>query len=118
MPCEAVGKASRAAIEQLDRQSAQAVLERCADLKSQAIKAVVEIVHNHTMSHKFEDEEVGSNRVYPPTYRMRPVEAQVTELRKFPCLSSCQEKLGAFRCPRARRLVCRSPLAGTSAHLQ
>jgi hypothetical protein len=37
---------------------------------------------------------VGSNRVYPPTYRVRPIEAQVTELKKlFPSLGSCQEKL-------------------------
>jgi hypothetical protein len=46
------------------------------------------------VSSKYLDEEVGSNRVYPPTYRVRPVEAQVTELRKlFPVLGSCQEKL-------------------------
>jgi hypothetical protein len=55
---------------------------------------VVEIIQRHTVSNKFKDEEVGSNRVYPPTYRVRPVEAQVTELRKlFPGLGACQEKL-------------------------
>jgi hypothetical protein len=97
---EAVASASRTAIEQLDRQSAQAVLERCANLKSEVIEAVAGIVHNNTVSHKFEDEEVGSDRVYPPTYRVRPVEAQVTELRKmFPGLSSCQEKLGRLPLP-------------------
>jgi hypothetical protein len=52
------------------------------------------------VSHKFEDEEVPSNRAYPPTYRLRPVEAQVTELRKlFPALANCQEKLGRLPLP-------------------
>ncbi len=97
---EAVASAYRAAIEQLDRQGAQAVLDGSAKLKSEVIGAVAEIVHNHTMSHKFEDEEVDSHRAYPPTYHVRPVEAQVTELRKmFPALGSCQEKLGRLPLP-------------------
>jgi hypothetical protein len=97
---EAVVSAYRAAVEQLDRQSAQAVLVGGERLKAEVIKAVTEIVHSHTVSHNFEDEEVSSNRAYPPTYRVRPVEAQVTELRKiFPALSSCQEKLGRLPLP-------------------
>ena len=61
---------------------------------------VVEIIHRHTVSDKYKDEEVGSNRVYPPTYRVRPVEAQVTELRKvFPSLGGCQEKLARRELP-------------------
>jgi hypothetical protein len=61
---------------------------------------VVEIIHRHTVSDKYKDEQVGSNRVYPPTYRVRPVEAQVTELRKlFPSLGSCQEKLARSQLP-------------------
>jgi hypothetical protein len=97
---EAVASAYRAAVEQLDRQSAQAVLEVSAELKSEVTKAVAEIVHSHTVSHKFEDEEAGSKRAYPPTYRVRPVEAQVTELRKtFRALGSCQEKLGRLPLP-------------------
>ena len=61
---------------------------------------MVEIVHSHTLSHKFKDEEVGSHLAYPSTYRVRPVEAQVTELRKvFPSLSSCMEKLGRIPLP-------------------
>jgi hypothetical protein len=52
------------------------------------------------VSDKFKDEEVGSNRVYPPSYRVRPVEAQVTELRKlFPSLGSCHEKLARRELP-------------------
>jgi hypothetical protein len=91
---EAVLDAYRTAIEQLDRHSAQAVLEMDRKLKREVADAVVEIIHRHTVSDKFKDEEAGSNRVYPPTYRVRPVEVQVTELKKlFPALGTCLEKL-------------------------
>ena len=91
---DAVQEAYRTAIEQLDRQSAQAVLDMDRKLKAEVAERVVEIIHRHTVSDKFKDEEVGSKRVYPPTYRVRPVEAQVTELKKlFPGLGSCNEKL-------------------------
>jgi len=97
---DAVRDAYLTAIEQLDRQSAQAVLETERGVKSEVTKAVTEIVHNHTISSKFEDEEVGSDRSYPPTYRVRPLEAQVTELRKaFPKLGNCNEKLGRLPIP-------------------
>ena len=91
---DAVQEADRTAIEQLDRQSAQTVLDMNRKLKSEVAERVVEIIQRHTVSDKFKDEEVSSNRVYPPTYRVRPVEAQVTELRKlFPSLGACQERL-------------------------
>jgi hypothetical protein len=91
---DAVQEAYRTAIEQLDRQSAQTVLDMNRKLKSEVAERVVEIIQRHTVSDKFKDEEVSSNRVYPPTYRVRPVEAQVTELRKlFPTLGACQERL-------------------------
>jgi len=78
----------------LDRLSAQAVLEMGKKLESEVADSVVEIIQRHTASDKYLDEEVCSNRVYPPTYHVRPVEAQVTELRKFfPSLGSCLEKL-------------------------
>jgi len=97
---DAVHNAYLMAIEQLDKQSAQAVLEAEREVKSEIAKAVTEIVYSHTLSSKFEDEEVGSDRGYPPTYRVRPVEAQVTELRKaFPALGACQEKLGRLPLP-------------------
>jgi hypothetical protein len=97
---EAVRTAYSEAIEQLDRQSTQAVLEDSGKLKAEVSAAVFEIIRSHTVSHKFEDEEVASNREYPPTYRLRPVEAQVTELRKlFPALANCQEKLGRLPLP-------------------
>jgi hypothetical protein len=90
----AVQTAYLAAIEQLDRQSAQTVLELGKTLKSEVTESVVEIIHRHTVSDKFREEEVGSNRVYPPTYHVRPVEAQVTEMKKlFPTLGTCMEKL-------------------------
>lgn len=86
--------ACQTAIEQLDKNSAQAVLEMGKALKAEVVELVVNIIHRHTVSDKFKDEEVPSNRVYPPTYKVRPIEAQVTELRKFfPELNSCQEKL-------------------------
>ena len=91
---EAVREAYRTAIEQLDRHSAQAALDMDMKLRREIAAAVVEIIHRHTVSDKYKDEEVGSDRVYPPTYRVRPVEAQVTELRKLiPSLGSCLEKL-------------------------
>jgi hypothetical protein len=91
---EALQTAYLTAIEQIDRQSAQTVLELNKKLKAEVAASVVEIIHRHTASDKFKDEQVGSNRIYPPTYRVRPVEAQVTELKKhFPSLGSCLEKL-------------------------
>jgi hypothetical protein len=97
---EAVQEAYKTAIEQLDRQSAQSVLDMDRKLKHEVAERVVEIIHRHTVSDKYKDEEVGSSRVYPPTYRVRPVEAQVTELRKvFPSLSGCQEKLARRELP-------------------
>jgi hypothetical protein len=90
----ALQDAYRTAIEHLDRQSAEAVLDMDKKFKTEVTERVVEIIHRHTISDKFKDEEVGSNRVYPPTYRVRPVEAQVTDLRKlFPSLGACNEKL-------------------------
>jgi len=97
---DAVRNAYLTAIEQLDRQSAQAVLEVERQIKADIAKAVTEIVHNHTISSKYEEEEVGSDRGYPPTYRVRPVEAQVTELKRlFPELGACHEKLGRIPLP-------------------
>ena len=96
----AVQEAYQTAIENLDRQSAQVVLDKGKMLRSEVAGKVVEIIHRNTASDKFKDEEMGSKRVYPPTYRVRPVEAQVTELKTlFPCLGSCMEKLGRRKLP-------------------
>jgi hypothetical protein len=91
---DAMQEVYRTAIEQLDRQSAQTVLEMNRKLKTEVTERVVEIIQRNTVSDKYKDEEVGSHRVYPSTYYARPVEAQVTELRKlFPSLGACQERL-------------------------
>jgi hypothetical protein len=91
---QAAQDAYRTAIDRLDRHSAQIVLDMDKKLKSEVADLVAEVIHRHTVSDKYKDEEVGSNRIYPPTYRVRPIEAQVTELRKvFPSLGSCLEKL-------------------------
>ena len=90
----AVQTAYLASIEQLDRQSAQTVLDMGKKVKAEVAASVVEIIHRHTASDKFKDEQVASNRTYPPAYRVRPVEAQVTALKTlFPSLGSCHEKL-------------------------
>ena len=92
---DAVASVYREVMEQLDRQSAQAVLEALGKVKSEVSSAMFEIIRSHTISNKFADEQVASDRKYPQTYRLRPIEAQVTELRKaFPGLGACQEKLG------------------------
>jgi hypothetical protein len=91
---EAVKEAYLTAIEQLDRQSAQAVLDMNKKLKQEMAVLMVDTIHRHTVSDKFKEEQVSSTRVYPPTYRVRPVEAQVTLLKSvFPSLGSCLEKL-------------------------
>jgi len=96
----AVQEAYQTAIEQLDRQSAQVVLDMNGKLKSEVAGQVVEIIQRHTVSDKYRDEQVASNRAYPSTYRVKPVEAQVTALRNlFPSLGSCMEKLGHRRLP-------------------
>jgi hypothetical protein len=91
---QAVQDAYQRAIEQLDLQSAQTVLDMEKTLKSELTGMIVELIKRHAVSGKFKDEEVGSNRVYPATYQVRPIEAQVTELKKlFPSLGPCDEKL-------------------------
>jgi len=97
---EAVERAHKTAIEQLDQQSVQTVLEAEQKLKSEVAELIVKAVERHTVSDKYKSEESGSDRVYPPTYRVRPVEAQVTEIRKvFPNLGGCQEKLAHRQVP-------------------
>jgi hypothetical protein len=91
---EAVQQAYRTVIEQLDRQSAQAVLDASKKVKLEVSNFMIEAIHRNTTTDKFKDEQVASNRVYPPTYRVRPIEAQVTALKTlFPVLENCHEKL-------------------------
>jgi hypothetical protein len=91
---ETVQHAFKMAIEQLDRQSAQSVLDSAKQVRLEVAELLVAAIQRHTISDKFKDEQVASKRVYPPTYRTRPIEAQVSALRAaFPVLGSCQEKL-------------------------
>jgi hypothetical protein len=91
---DAVRAGYETAVQYLDRHSAQLVLEFEKKLKSDVAESVVQIIHRYTVSDKYKNEEIGSLLKYPPNYRVRPVEAQVTELRKmFPTLGPCMEKL-------------------------
>lgn len=91
---EAAQSAYYKAMEQLDRQSAQTLIESARHLKADLAGTIVNLLHRHTVSEKYKEEEVGSDRVYPSAYRVRPIEAQVTELRTlFPSLGFCNEKL-------------------------
>ena len=82
------------AIEQLDRQAAGSVIDSSRKLKDEITESVLAAIQRYTTSNKYLDEEAGSQRVYPLNYRVRSIEAQVTELRKlFPSLGNCQEKL-------------------------
>jgi len=97
---ETVDQVYLTAIEQLDKQSAQIVLDAGKKVKHEVAEKVVEIINRHTSSDKYKDEQVPSTRPYPPTYRVRPVEAQVTELRKlFTSLGACNEKIGRRQLP-------------------
>jgi hypothetical protein len=90
----AAQEACRVAIGQLDQNRAQVVLDLHQKVQADVADAIVEIVHRHAISDRFKNEQVPSNRAYPATYKVRPIEAQVTELRKlFPGLGSCLEKL-------------------------
>ncbi len=88
----------RSALKHLDRQATQLVLELEEKLKAELASSAMKIIRRLTVSDKYKDEEAVSRREYPATYRVRPIEAQVTELRKaFPHLGGCLEKLA--RCP-------------------
>jgi hypothetical protein len=91
---EAAQRACRIAIDQLDTNRVQVVLDLNQQVQAEVIDSIVGIIHQHTVSDKFKGEQVLSDRTYPPKYQVRPVEAQVTELRKlFPSLGSCMERL-------------------------
>jgi hypothetical protein len=97
---QAAQEAYLSSIEQIDMQSAQVVIDLEKKLRAEVAELIVNVIHKHTISDKYKDEETASNRVYPPTYRVRPVEAQVTELRKiFPGLGTCMERIGRRQVP-------------------
>lgn len=91
---DAVARAHASALDELDQSSVQAVLDSSRKLKNEAAELLLEIIRRHTTSDRYKNEEVGSERVYPSTYRVRPIEAQVTELRKyFPELVRVNERI-------------------------
>ncbi len=91
---EAVQRVYRSALKHLDRQAVQLVLELEDKLKTEVASSAMKIIQRLTLSDKYKDEETVSLREYPANYRVRPIEAQVTELRKlFPRLGGCMEKL-------------------------
>jgi len=97
---EAIQEAYRTSIEELDRQSVESVIQSHTQLKSEIIEQIIGTIQRHAVSNKYASEAVGSDRSYPATYRLRPVEAQTTELRKaFPKLGSCIEKLARLPLP-------------------
>jgi len=91
---EAMRRVYRTSLKHLDRQGIALVLDMDEKLKSEIAASAVKIIQRLTVSDKFKDEEAVSQREYSPTYHTKPVEAQVTELRKtFPELGNCLEKL-------------------------
>jgi hypothetical protein len=97
---EAVREAYGTAIDELDRQSVESVLQSHNELKSEIVGQIVNAIQRHAVSNKYLSEAVGSDRGYPANYRVRPIEAQTTGLRTaFPKLGSCIEKLARLPLP-------------------
>ena len=91
---EAVHNILRTALNQIDRHSARLVLEVKDKLKAEIVSLTMKTIHRFTVSDKYIKEESLSRREYPLSYKVRPIEAQVTELKKhFPQLGWCMEKL-------------------------
>src|SRR5271157_3511314 len=92
---EGAQEAYRASISLLDRNSAQLVLDLGQKFQNEISNTVVEFIRRQAISDKYKNEEAVSDHVYPPTYRVWPIETQVNELRKaFPSLGACMERLG------------------------
>jgi hypothetical protein len=91
---EVLGSAMERVVETVDQQAAQYIIESDARLKAELVEFAVKTIQHYAISDKFKDEAVGSERVYPSNYRVKSIEAQVTELKAlFPVLKSCDEKL-------------------------
>ena len=87
-------------IAKLDQHSAQCILESERQLRRELVEAAAGILQKHTSSDKYQDEQVKSSRIYPSTFKIRPIEAQATELKKaFPQLGSCWERLARRSLP-------------------
>jgi len=96
----AVDRVYRTTLKQLDQNRLELVLELEDKLKAELASAAQKIIQRLTESDKFIAEETISRREYPASYRVRPVEAQVTALREaFPALGGCIERLARNQVP-------------------
>jgi hypothetical protein len=92
---EAVQRIYRSSLKVLDQHSARLVLDMDEKLKTELVSAAMKIVQRLTVSDRYTEEEAVSRREYPFPYKVRSIEAQVSELKKhFPQLGACMEKLG------------------------
>jgi hypothetical protein len=97
---EAVNRVYKATLKQLDEHKMALVLEFEDKLKAELTSAAHKIIERLTQSDKYQEEETISRREYPPTYKVRPIEAQVSALREaFPSLGACVEKLARNQIP-------------------
>jgi hypothetical protein len=97
---EAVNRVHRTAVKDLDQSSARLVLEMDDKLKAEITSSAIKIIHRLTISDKYKDEETVSRREYPGSYKVKPIEAQVSILRGlFPQLGGCMEKIGHRELP-------------------
>lgn len=97
---ETISRIHRHALKELDAHAARLVLDMEEKLKTEIASAAMKIIHRLTTSEKFKSEETVSRREYPAKYKVRPVEAQVTELKKhFPKLNNCMEKIARRELP-------------------
>lgn len=95
-----VAEACRSAVGQLDGRAAESLLQVRNGLQTEIADAVTQAIRRGAVSVKFKDEIVPSRRHYPPAYRPKPIEAQVSELRRiFPELGPCMEKLARNELP-------------------
>lgn len=79
---------------QLDQRQADLAITNGNQLQSDVKAAVKDVIQRATTSALYKKEESLSSRAYPTAYKIRPIEAQVTALRKlFPALKKCDEKL-------------------------
>ena len=97
---EAVNRIYKTTLKQLDEHKMALVLEFEDKLKAELTSAAHKIIERLTQSDKYQEEETISRREYPPTYKVRPIEAQVSALREaFPALGACRERLSRNELP-------------------
>jgi len=91
---EAVSRVYKTTLKQLDEHRMGLILEFEDKLKAELTSAAQKIIERLTKSDRYQEEDTISRREYPPSYRVRPIEAQTTALREaFPELGGCIERL-------------------------